>query len=197
MGVSNRSLLNVFFKVSKILCTFLLLFTASDANASPIVTLGNSALRVSVCSADIPTSIVRVSDDFVGPINFKLADFACESLRSPIYSADLNKTKFDNVKSLPAVPTAALMVLIGFICISLVKDRRIWSAVLAVLLSASQTGVHAVPQLVMRLSQRIHSRPRETYSKAVLYLCSKIGFSDSSVQTEDKFGVHKFTFTKL
>jgi len=38
------------------------------------------------------------------------------------------------VKSLSAIPGTLLMVLVGFLCVSLLKDHRVWLAVLAVLL---------------------------------------------------------------
>ena len=50
------------------------------------------------------------------------------------------------------------MVLTGFLCVSLVKDRRVWLAALAGLLWVGQAGIHALPQLALRLSYRIHSK---------------------------------------
>ncbi len=60
-------------------------------------------------------------------------------------------------KSLPAVPGALLMVLTGFLCVSLVKDRKVWLAALASLLWLGQAGIQAVPQLALRLSHRNHT----------------------------------------
>ncbi|UCE98831.1 MAG: hypothetical protein JSV82_06485 [Planctomycetota bacterium] len=62
------------------------------------------------------------------------------------------------MKPLPAVPAAVFMVLSGFVCISLVKDRRAWLAALAGLLWAGQLGIEAVPQLALRIGCRIHRK---------------------------------------
>jgi hypothetical protein len=49
------------------------------------------------------------------------------------------------------------MVLTGFLCISFVRDRRVWLAALAGLLWAGQAGIHAVPQLAMYVYRRAHA----------------------------------------
>lgn len=146
--------------VNKILCILLLLFAGSVAKASLIVNPCKGALSDNFCCDDTSTPIPHISVDFVGPINLKLADPACEFLESPIYSVDLSGATTSHVKPLPAAPTAVLMVLIGFLCVSLVRDRMVWCTVLAGLLWASQTGVQAVPQLVLHLGRRIHLRQR-------------------------------------
>jgi hypothetical protein len=145
----------VFFRFNKLLCT--LLFAASAANASPIVTPRDNTSAVSVWPLDTSSSIVHNCGDFLDPVNSRLASLASEFLRSPIYSGDLSDDMFEHVKPLPAVPTAALMVLTGFLCVSLVKDRRIWLAALVGLLSVGQRGVDIVPKLVLHLGQRIYS----------------------------------------
>ncbi len=45
---------------------------------------------------------------------------------------------------LPATPASGLLTLVGFICISLIRDRRIWLAGFAGLSLAGQTGTQAV-----------------------------------------------------
>ncbi len=45
---------------------------------------------------------------------------------------------------LPATPASGLMTLVGFICISLIRDRRIWLAGFAGLSLVGQTGIQAV-----------------------------------------------------
>jgi hypothetical protein len=50
------------------------------------------------------------------------------------------------------------MVLTGFLCISLIRDRRTWVAVLAGLLWVGQSGINALPELTSRLSRRVHTR---------------------------------------
>lgn len=61
-----------------------------------------------------------------------------------------------NLKSLPAVPGTIFMVLTGFICVSLVKDRKIWIAALAGLFWLSQASVTSLPKLASHLYSRKH-----------------------------------------
>jgi hypothetical protein len=49
-------------------------------------------------------------------------------------------------RSLPAVPAGLFMVLVGFLCVSFVNDRRIWLTSLAGLLWLGQTGLAAIPE---------------------------------------------------
>ncbi len=56
---------------------------------------------------------------------------------------------------LPAVPAAISMTLCGFLCISFVRDRRSWLAMVAGVLWLGQTGIQAVPELTHRICSRI------------------------------------------
>lgn len=49
-------------------------------------------------------------------------------------------------KSMPAVPAGVFLVLVGFLCVSLVNDRKVWLASLAGMLWLGQTGLAAIPQ---------------------------------------------------
>jgi hypothetical protein len=101
--------------------------------------------------SDTPAVIVP-TEEVVGPIDAKLANLGREFLQPPPSFAGLSDTQGNYVKPLPAVPTAVLMVLSGFLCVSLVRDRRVWLAALAGLLWAGQIGIQALPQLALRLS---------------------------------------------
>lgn len=57
-------------------------------------------------------------------------------------------------KSLPAVPGALLMGLTGFLCVSLVKDRRFWLTAFTGLLWAGQNGIQALPHLALHFRDR-------------------------------------------
>ena len=58
------------------------------------------------------------------------------------------------VKYLPAVPGTLPMVFVGFLCVSLVKNRRMWLTVLARLLWLSKTGFAALPQIALHLARK-------------------------------------------
>jgi hypothetical protein len=57
-----------------------------------------------------------------------------------------------NVKSLPAVPAAVFMGICGFLCVSLVKDRRFWMAGFATVFWVGQMGISNLPRLAQRLA---------------------------------------------
>ncbi|MHC4159686.1 MAG: hypothetical protein ACYSSO_11490, partial [Planctomycetota bacterium] len=69
----------------------------------------------------------------------------------------------------PVVPPAVFVLLSGFLCVSLVRDRRVWVSALAALLWAGHNGFHALPQLALRLAHRTNhiehrSAAKLTYS---------------------------------
>lgn len=74
--------------------------------------------------------------------------------RKPPVSSMVSPSTAITAKSLPAVPGTFLMVLVGFFCVSLVKDRRFWWAALAALSWLGQAGYVALPQLALYLSGR-------------------------------------------
>ena len=87
--------------------------------------------------------------------SFLLSEAAAEFLKPPQTFADTPDIVV-GAKSLPAVPGALLMGLTGFLCVSLVKDRRFWMAAFTGLLWAGQTGIQALPHLAVHFSNRSH-----------------------------------------
>ncbi len=49
---------------------------------------------------------------------------------------------------------AVFMVLIGFLCISLVIDRRLWPATITAPLCPGQIGFHSIPQFASKISKK-------------------------------------------
>jgi len=145
-------------KRSKWLVVLLPLFVLTAANATPTVGNRNSNLVVSVVSPTSDAHIPVVADvtHTIESGNSHLAGVAVEFLKPPAAFTDSPALPV-GAKSLPAVPGALLMVLTGFLCVSLVKDRKVWLAALAGLLWVGQTGIQAVPQLALRLSHRNHT----------------------------------------
>lgn len=60
-------------------------------------------------------------------------------------------------KPMPAVPAGVFMVLVGFLCISFVNDRKVWLASLAGILWLGQTGLAAIPQAASHIISRKNS----------------------------------------
>ncbi len=58
------------------------------------------------------------------------------------------------------------MSLIGFLCVSLVRDRRLWASAVILIFVLSQIGIHALPRLTARLSNS-NLFPKETIAANV------------------------------
>lgn len=126
-----------------------LLLAATVANAAPTVVTVD-AVAPAVGMALGTTAVTVPANEVVGPVDAKLANLGRELLQPPNFAV-LGNTRGNHVKPLPAVPAAIFMVLSGFICISLVRDRRFWLAALAGLLWAGQVGITVLPQLALHL----------------------------------------------
>jgi hypothetical protein len=61
--------------------------------------------------------------------------------------------KSTQVKTIPPLPGAAFLGLVGVLCLTLVRDRKTWAGFLLTLLSFSQAGLLALPELAWRLGR--------------------------------------------
>jgi hypothetical protein len=161
----------------------MLLLAAVGANASPTITSQDAILSARVCPTDTVTTIFSSINNIVTSSNVKLANLGKEFLKPPTSSEGLGSAQANLLKPLPAVPAAVFMALIGFLCVSFVKDSRLWLAALAGLLWAGQAGIQAVPQLALRLSHRNHSQQQLDTELAYPYY-----FNDSSRLRSDVEG---------
>jgi hypothetical protein len=120
--------------------------TVGDCEAKLIAPVVPQASSTDNPFADEP-SLFKSSRDSA------LADIAAELLKPP---ADF--TSFSalppGTRPLPAVPAALFMCLTGFVCVSLVRDRKVWLAAITFLLWAGQTGIAALPQAASHLVSR-------------------------------------------
>jgi hypothetical protein len=155
----------VFLEINKPLFIVMLLLAATAASGAPTVAADNLIALALQIASDTPAVIVP-TEEVVGPVDAKLANLGGEFLQPPSLAL-LGDTQGNYVKPLPAVPAAIFMVLSGFLCISLVRDRRVWLAALAGLLWASQVGIQALPQLALRLSHGNHSQ--QQFSAELIY----------------------------
>jgi hypothetical protein len=129
-----------------------IVFAASVANAYPTI-IPDIPARVISSSAN---SNIDISARNLGSsvANDRMSELAGGFLRPP--STDNQVTSGDD-QYLPAVPPALLMVLTGFFCVSLIRDRRTWVAVLAGLLWVGQTGINTLPELTSRMSRKVQN----------------------------------------
>ncbi len=146
--------------VKRIKCLFFLLplLVLSAASAAPTVSCYNDDLVISAVSPSSDVHVPVVSDVIytTESSNSHLAGAIADLLKPPAAFTGSPDTPI-TAKALPAVPGALLMGLTGFLCVSLVKDRRFWLAALTGLLWVGQVGIQSVPQLAMHFSHRNHS----------------------------------------
>jgi hypothetical protein len=140
--------------IRKGLLVFLSLLVASAAIAAPTVSDCNRNLVAVVLSlsADADSACAYEINQIGEPTNSPIASVAAEFLKPPA-AADQQVSSI-SVKSLPPVPGALFLGLAGFLCVSLVKDRRVWFTALAGLFWLGQTGFAALPQLASHLRSK-------------------------------------------
>ena len=140
------------------LCGVLLLSLLTVADAAPTVTSCGDNSVTSPCLGDSDTYVtfgdaVRIVDCS----NPAISRFAETFLMPPERSTSPSSVR---ARSLPTVPGTLLMVLAGFVCVSLVRDRRAWLAVLAGVLWVGHVGAQTVPKLVHRVTHINHTAPQ-------------------------------------
>jgi hypothetical protein len=138
------------------------LFAAVAAQAAPTIGDADALYSASASGA----SIVPVTGTVTVPGDLAIVDFAVR-LPSPheLFSPPL-AASYPQASPLPSVPRTLFMVLAGFLCVSLVRDRRFWLAVLAGIIWAGQAGVLAVPQLALRVANK--SRTEQQLNTALI-----------------------------
>jgi len=150
-------------KKTKGMVLLLLFLGAAIVNAAP--TINDSDGDTFLCAK---TSGLHIYPDYrpginhvTGLFNSHLDSISKEFHRPPVKNGELQDTSM-GVKSLPPVPKTLVMVLVGFLCVSLVKDRRVWLAALAGLLWAGQAGVSILPQLAANITGRGRSEKQSS-----------------------------------
>ena len=151
---------------TKGMVVLLLFLGTAIVNAAP--TINNSDVGTFLCakSSDLYAYPYYRQDinHVTGLFNSHLDSISKEFHRPPVKNGELQNT-YMGVKSLPPVPKTLLMVLVGFLCVSLVKDRRVWLAALAGLLWAGQAGVSILPQLAANIAGKGRSEKRSSAHK--------------------------------
>jgi len=139
----------------KWLVVLMSLVTAATVSAAPTIDNSDPKLTVRIVSP-APDLVVSLSNPTDIPSNNKvilydgfldsaLARIAADILKPP---ADFTNSSAlpPGTRPLPAVPAALFMGLTGFLCVTLVRDRKVWLAGITFLLWAGQVGITALPQ---------------------------------------------------
>ena len=149
---------NQLFRLSKLLCLALLLFAFSTANAAPTVTHHGTDLSVSLSFISTQSTAIDSINTIARPTRAELANLGKELLQPPARSASLPNAPGNSIRLLPDGPTAALILLAGFLCVSLHRDRRVWLMALMGLLWICQAGIQILPRLGQHISHNSHTK---------------------------------------
>ncbi|KPK78203.1 MAG: hypothetical protein AMJ79_00210 [Phycisphaerae bacterium SM23_30] len=120
----------------------------SHAPANPV---WNCAPQLASVNHNILTQ--EFSPEFEQNGNSSLADIGREMLKPSSALFDETPLTQSSIKNLPALPGAILMSVIGFLSVTLVRDRKFWMSIFAGLFLLSQTGMQTVPKLTARLAR--------------------------------------------
>ena len=96
------------------------------------------------------------------------------------------------VKSLPAVPRALLMGVIGFTCVSLVRDRRFWINILIGLVWAGQTGLNVIPDIISNLRNERKVLEYDIWDFKHCYLLDNDKFISGRIDDSNYIGLLRF-----
>ena len=111
--------------------------------------VGNSNILPNVVFAqDIFNSSIKayLTSDMTLPANDMIAGPAS-------FNSESNPQANAHIKSLPAAPGAIIMGLIGFLMVTLVRDRKFWMSIFAGLIVIGQVGILSFPRIAARLMQ--------------------------------------------
>lgn len=177
-------------KSSTLLVILLSLIVVTAAKATPTMSDCNSdfVACASSASSDAHSRFVPETSQVTEPCNSHLAAIAAEFQKPPVSFTNLPAAPV-GAKSLPPVPGALLMVLTGFLYVSLVKDYRVWLAALAGLLWAGQAGIQALPQLATHLSSKKHIQRKSPVSTVCLHQLGNSGRLRSDIEGTQYIGL--------
>ena len=177
-------------KSSKLLIILLSLVVVTAAKATPTMSDCNSDFVACALSAssDAHSPFVPETSQVTETCNSHLAAIAAEFQKPPVSFTNLPAASV-GAKSLPPVPGALLMVLTGFLYVSLVKDYRVWLAALAGLLWAGQVGIQALPQLATHLSSKKHIQRISPVSTVCLHQLGNSGRLRSDIEGTQYIGL--------
>ena len=142
-----------------------MVFAVTGASAAPIDAARTCTIQVAAdpvwdCTSQLTSfehvnvSAQMYASEFDPSRNSSLADIGREMLKPSSGMLDETPLNQSHIKNLPALPGAVLMGVIGFLPVTLVRDRKFWMSIFAGLFFLSQTGMHAIPKLTTRLAQQ-------------------------------------------
>jgi len=169
-----------------LLLVSMLLTVATHAQASPTTAdLDICSLGCCICSK------VENTINILETQNAAWVSIGRDILKPHVVSIASGDPQESRIRSLPAVPASILMVVFGFACVSLVRDRKVWLAALAGILWAGYTGVYVVRPLVLRLC------PRAYNGHYFADVAGRFSPSDTVLQTRNNLIMPQLAMTRL
>ena len=125
------------------------LLVTSAAFAAPTVSDHSNNLLALSLSANADTRVLDFATNQTIESYNHLATVAGELFKPPAAADPL--TAPVTAKPLPPLPAAFFLSLFGFLCVSFVKDRKVWMTALAGLLWLSHTGLTNLPKFASHI----------------------------------------------
>jgi len=153
--------MTVTLQKSIMVCTVIVLTVtvASADSFTPVDSVSQSGPFISstihVGKSNILPNVVFAQDIFNSSIKVFLTSGMTLPVNDMTGPASFNSDPLANahVKSLPAAPGAIFMGMIGFLIVTLVRDRKFWMSVFTGLIVIGQIGILSVPRIAARLTQ--------------------------------------------
>ncbi len=158
------------------------------AAASPTVIEDIDASFVVASVADTVDSAAPDIADFIEPARYELAD-AGRGLCQPFNVFGGSTASRNNIRKLPAVPGAVLLGLMGFLCVTLVRDRKTYLAVFIAMVSLGQQGMYAVPELAVRFGYAGHIAKHSLEAKSHNVYLPNIAFGERNSEERNFLGL--------
>ncbi len=143
-------------KIKRCLAVSLLLVAGGVTQAAPTVDLlaelpNQQAVSPAyqICSSSTSADELRLISSSSSICSPALSDIVAELLR-PAFNYNNASFVPAGTRTLPAVPPALFMSLTGFLCVTLVRDRKVWLAALTVILWAGLALPKVASHLVCR-----------------------------------------------
>ncbi len=137
-------------KVKTLLLVVVLGFAASLADASPTVSRleGTGTDHSFPANADNSLRPEAPATQYTAYGDTDFSHLCADFVKPPIVSERAATSGDLRIKALPAIPGAVFMSLIGFCCVSLVRDRKFYLAILIATIGLSQAGIQSLPRLL-------------------------------------------------
>lgn len=147
--------------------TFILCITALTATAVPTVSDSEFVnLHSSHQGIDLSLSTSAIT---VLP-EHELTNIGRKFLQPPKSTLGSKTTGLPTSRSLPNAPAAALLGLVGFLCVTGVKDRKEWLTALATLIWLTQAGITALPDFISNYQEKKYTKHSPCVERACAYL---------------------------